>query len=344
MTKKSGELTPMMKQFFDLKEKHPDALLLFRCGDFYESYHADAEEAARILGITLTHRSSVGSQQGTAMAGFPYHALDNYLPKLIRAGKRVAICDQLEDPKATKKLVKRGITELVTPGVTTNDNVLSFKENNFVCSVVIPAVGQQGIAFLDLSTGEFFCGEGDRDYIDKLLVKFQPKEVIFEHGQRSHFEELYGTKYYTYETADWYFTEQTCQEKLLRHFNVKSLKGFGIEKMARAITAAGSILQYLEQTQHLNNQHITTIARIDENKYVRLDKFTIRSLEILGSMQDDGKSLLDVIDRTISPMGARLMRRWIVFPLMNKERINERLDIVEYFFREPEYRQLLSEQ
>lgn len=344
MAKKSGELTPMMKQFFDLKEKHPDALLLFRCGDFYETYHDDADEAARILGITLTHRSSVGSQQGTAMAGFPFHALDNYLPKLIRAGKRVAICDQLEDPKATKKLVKRGITELVTPGVTTNENVLSFKENNFVCSVVIPAVGSQGIAFLDLSTGEFFCGEGDRDYVDKLLTKFQPKEVIFEQGQRHLFEELYGTKYYTYETADWYFTAQTCREKLLRHFNVQSLKGFGIEKLERATTAAGSILQYLEQTQHLNNQHITSISRIDENKYVRLDKFTIRSLELLGSMQDDGKSLLDVIDRTISPMGARLLRRWVVFPLMSKEKIDERLDIVEYFFRQPDYRQLLSEQ
>lgn len=348
MAKKSGELTPMMKQFFDLKEKHPDALLLFRCGDFYETYHDDAEEAARILGITLTHRSSVGSQQGTAMAGFPYHALDTYLPKLIRAGKRVAICDQLEDPKATKKLVKRGITELVTPGVTTNDNVLSFKENNFVCSISLPlregGGGSQGIAFLDLSTGEFFCGEGDRDYIDKLLVKFQPKEVIFEQGQRHLFEELYGNKYYTYETADWYFTEQTCHEKLLRHFNVKSLKGFGIEKLPKAISAAGSILQYLEQTQHLNNQHIISISRIDENKFVRLDKFTIRSLELLGSMQDDGKSLLDVIDRTISPMGARLLRRWVVFPLMSKERIDERLDIVEYFFRQPDYRQLLSEQ
>ncbi len=344
MAKKSGELTPMMKQFFELKEKHPDALLLFRCGDFYETYHDDADEAARILGITLTHRSSVGSQQGTAMAGFPFHALDNYLPKLIRAGKRVAICDQLEDPKLAKKLVKRGITELVTPGVTTNDNVLSFKENNFVCSLVIPAVGNQGIAFLDLSTGEFFCGEGDRDYVDKLLTKFQPKEIIFEQGQRHLFEELYGTKYYTYETADWYFTAQTCREKLLRHFNVQSLKGFGIEKQERAVTAAGSILQYLEQTQHLNNQHITSISRIDENKYVRLDKFTIRSLELLGSMQDDGKSLLDVIDRTISPMGARLLRRWVVFPLMSKDKIDERLDIVEYFFRQPDYRQLLSEQ
>ncbi|MCF0203110.1 MAG: DNA mismatch repair protein MutS [Bacteroidaceae bacterium] len=344
MANKDGALTPMMKQYFDLKAKHPDALLLFRCGDFYEAYHGDAEEAARVLGITLTHRSSVGSQQGTAMAGFPFHALDNYLPKLIRAGKRVAICDQLEDPKTTNKLVKRGITELVTPGVTTNDNVLSFKENNFVCSVVMPAVGTQGIAFLDLSTGEFFCGEGDRDYIDKLIVKFQPKEIIFEQGQRHIFEEMYGTKYYTYETADWYFTYQTCREKLLRHFNVSSLKGFGIDRLEKAVSAAGSILQYLEQTQHINNQHITSISRIDESKYVRLDKFTIRSLELLGSMQDDGKSLLDVIDRTISPMGARLLRRWIVFPLMEKDRIDERLDIVEYFFRQPDYRQLLSEQ
>ena len=342
MAKKDGELTPMMKQFFDLKAKHPDAVLLFRCGDFYETYCEDAVIASRILGITLTKRNN-GYNKGDEMAGFPHHALDTYLPKLIRAGKRVAICDQLEDPKLTKKLVKRGITELVTPGVALSDNVLNYKENNFLASVHF-GKSACGVAFLDISTGEFLTGEGTYDYVEKLLSNFQPKEVLFERGRKHDFEKYFGNRYFTFELDDWVYTEQTAHQKLLKHFGVKSLKGFGVEHLKNGTTAAGAILQYLEQTQHTQISHITQISRIEEEKYVRLDKFTIRSLELLQPMQEDGRSLLDVIDRTVSPMGSRLMRRWLVFPLKDEKPINERLDVVDYFFRDPDFRQLVDEQ
>ena len=343
MAKKDGAMTPMMQQFFDLKAKHPDAVLLFRCGDFYETYCDDAIVAARILGITLTKRNNGAGVKGDEMAGFPHHALDTYLPKLIRAGKRVAICDQLEDPKLTKKLVKRGITELVTPGVAMGDNVLNYKENNFLASVDFGR-SACGVAFLDISTGEFLCGEGTYDYVEKLIGNFQPKEVLFERGRKQDFERYFGSKYFTFELDDWVYTEQTSYQKLLRHFGVKSLKGFGVEHLHSGISAAGAILQYLEQTQHTQIGHITQISRIEEEKYVRLDKFTIRSLELLQPMQDDGRSLLDVIDRTVSPMGSRLLRRWLVFPLKDKRPIEDRLDTVDYFFREPEFRQLIDEQ
>jgi DNA mismatch repair protein MutS len=342
MAKKDGELTPMMKQFFDLKAKHPDAVLLFRCGDFYETYCEDAVIASRILGITLTKRNN-GYNKGDEMAGFPHHALDTYLPKLIRAGKRVAICDQLEDPKLTKKLVKRGITELVTPGVALSDNVLNYKENNFLASVHF-GKSACGVAFLDISTGEFLTGEGTYDYVEKLLGNFQPKEVLFERGRKQDFERYFGNRFFTFELDDWVYTEQTAHQKLLKHFSVKSLKGFGVEHLKNGTTAAGAILQYLEMTQHTQIQHITSISRIEEEKFVRLDKFTIRSLELIQPMQDDGRSLLDVIDNTVSPMGSRLMRRWLVFPLKEEKPINERLDVVDYFFREPEFRQLVDEQ
>ena len=343
MAKKDGAMTPMMQQFFDLKAKHPDAVLLFRCGDFYETYCDDAIVAARILGITLTKRNNGAGVKGDEMAGFPHHALDTYLPKLIRAGKRVAICDQLEDPKLTKKLVKRGITELVTPGVAMGDNVLNYKENNFLASVDFGR-SACGVAFLDISTGEFLCGEGTYDYVEKLIGNFQPKEVLFERGRKQDFERYFGSKYFTFELDDWVYTEQTSYQKLLRHFGVKSLKGFGVEHLHSGISAAGAILQYLEMTQHTQIGHITQISRIEEEKYVRLDKFTIRSLELLQPMQDDGRSLLDVIDRTVSPMGSRLLRRWLVFPLKDKRPIEDRLDTVDYFFREPEFRQLIDEQ
>jgi DNA mismatch repair protein MutS len=342
MAKKDGELTPMMKQFFDLKAKHPDAVLLFRCGDFYETYCEDAVTASSILGITLTKRNN-GYNKGDEMAGFPHHALDTYLPKLIRAGKRVAICDQLEDPKLTKKLVKRGITELVTPGVALSDNVLNYKENNFLASVHF-GKSACGVAFLDISTGEFLTGEGTYDYVEKLLSNFQPKEVLFERGRKHDFERYFGNRYFTFELDDWVYTEQTAHQKLLHHFSVKNLKGFGVEHLKNGITAAGAILQYLEQTQHTQIAHITQIMRIEEEKYVRLDKFTIRSLELLQPMQDDGRSLLDVIDRTVSPMGSRLLRRWLVFPLKDEKPINERLDVVDCFFREPDFRCLVDEQ
>jgi len=344
MAKKEGkEMTPMMKQFFDLKAKHPDAVLLFRCGDFYETYCDDAIEAARILGITLTKRNNGAGVKGDEMAGFPHHALDTYLPKLIRAGKRVAICDQLEDPKLTKKLVKRGITELVTPGVALSDNVLNYKENNFLASVCFGRAAC-GVAFLDISTGEFLTGEGTYDYVEKLLGNFQPKEVLFERGRKQDFERYFGAKYFTFELDDWAFTEQTSHQKLLRHFGVKSLKGFGVEHLRSGVTAAGAILQYLEMTQHTQIGHITQISRIEEEKFVRLDKFTIRSLELIQPMQEDGRSLLDVIDQTVSPMGSRLLRRWLVFPLKDKRQIDERLDTVDCFFREPEFRELIDEQ
>ena len=342
MAKKDGELTPMMKQFFDLKAKHPDAVLLFRCGDFYETYCEDAVTAAKILGITLTHRNN-GYNKGDEMAGFPHHALDTYLPKLVRAGKRVAICDQLEDPKLTKKLVKRGITELVTPGVAMSDNVLNYKENNFLASVHFGKVSC-GVAFLDISTGEFLTGEGTTDYVEKLLANFSPKEVLYERGRKQQFEQKFGNKFFTFELDDWVYTDQTARQKMLKHFHVKNLKGFGVDHLQNGVISAGAILQYLEQTQHTQIGHITSISRIEEDKYVRLDKFTIRSLELVHPMQDDGKSLLDVIDKTVSPMGGRLLRRWLVFPLKDEKPINERLDIVDYYYREPDFRQCIDEQ
>ena len=333
----------MMKQFFDLKAKHPDAVLLFRCGDFYETYCEDAVTAAKILGITLTHRNNGAGVKGDEMAGFPHHALDTYLPKLIRAGKRVAICDQLEDPKLTKKLVKRGITELVTPGVALSDNVLNYRENNFLASVHLGRTAY-GVSFLDISTGEYLVGEGTPDYVEKLLGNFQPKEVLFERGRKQDFERFFGSRHVTFQLDDWVYTEETARQRLLRHFGVKSLKGFGVDHMHAGITAAGAILEYLEMTQHTQIGHITTLARIEEEKYVRLDKFTIRSLELVQPMQDDGRSLLDVIDRTVSPMGSRLLRRWLVFPLKDQKPIEQRLNVVECFFREPEFRQVLDEQ
>ena len=335
-------LTPMMKQFLDLKAKHPDAVMLFRCGDFYETYSTDAIVASEILGITLTKRAN-GKEKTIEMAGFPYHALDTYLPKLIRAGKRVAICDQLEDPKLTKKLVKRGITELVTPGVSINDNVLNYRENNFLAAVHF-GKGACGVAFLDISTGEFLTAEGPFDYIDKLLNNFGPKEVLFERGKRPMFEGNFGSKFFTFELDDWVFTETTAREKLLKHFEVKNLKGFGVEHLKNGIIASGAILQYLIMTQHTQIGHITSLARIEEDKYVRLDKFTVRSLELMGSMNDGGSSLLSVIDKTICPMGARLMKRWLVFPLKDVRPINDRLDVVEYFFCQPDFRDLVEEQ
>lgn len=340
---KEKELTPMMRQYVELKAKHPDAVLLFRCGDFYETYLEDAIIASRILGITLTRRNNGNNCKGSEMAGFPYHALDSYLPKLVRAGKRVAICDQLEDPKLTKKLVKRGITELVTPGVAMTDNVLNYRENNFLASIHFDKASC-GVAFLDISTGEFLTGEGTYDYIEKLLGNFSPKEVLFERGKKPLFEQHFGTKLFTFELDDWVFTEQTAKQRLLKHFGVKNLKGFGVDHLKSGIIASGAILQYLEMTQHTQIGHITSIARIEEEKYVRLDRFTLRNLELINPMNEDGRSLLDVIDNTISPMGSRMLRRWVVFPLRSEKTINDRLDVVEYFFRQPEFRDLLDEQ
>ena len=335
-------LTPMMKQFLDLKAQHPDAVMLFRCGDFYETYSTDAVVASEILGITLTKRAN-GKGKTVEMAGFPHHALDTYLPKLVRAGKRVAICDQLEDPKMTKKLVKRGITELVTPGVSINDNVLNYKENNFLAAVHF-GKASCGVAFLDISTGEFLTAEGPFDYVDKLLNNFAPKEILFERGKRLMFEGNFGGKFFTFELDDWVFTETTAREKLLKHFETKNLKGFGVEHLKNGIIASGAILQYLTMTQHTQIGHITSLARIEEDKYVRLDKFTVRSLELIGNMNDGGSSLINVIDRTISPMGARLLKRWMVFPLKDEKPINERLNVVEYFFRQPDFKELIEEQ
>ena len=334
-------LTPMMKQYFELKAKHPDAVMLFRCGDFYETYSEDAVTASEILGITLTKRAN-GQSKTVEMAGFPYHALDTYLPKLIRAGKRVAICDQLEDPKTTKKLVKRGITELVTPGVAINDNVLSYKENNFLAAIHF-GKNVCGVAFLDISTGEFLTAEGSADHIDKLLNNFSPKEVLFERGKKPVFEGNFGNKYFTFELEDWVFTESFGREKLLKHFETKNLKGFGIDNLHEGIIASGAVLQYLELTQHFQIDHITSITRIEEERYVRLDKFTVRSLELIGSMNDEGTSLLDIIDRTVSPMGARMLKRWILFPLKEIRPVNERLDVVEFFFREPDFKDFIEE-
>ena len=346
----------MMKQFFSLKAKHPDALLLFRCGDFYETYGDDAIVASQILGITLTKRNNGGNTGDTPMAGFPHHALDTYLPKLIRAGKRVAICDQLEDPKKKRaaikgkkglsemdKMVKRGITELVTPGIAMSDNVLNYKENNFLAAVHFGKTAC-GLSLLDISTGEFLTGEGTYDYVEKLLGNFSPKEVLYDRTRKKDFEQFFGTKYCVFEMDDWVFTEQNARQKLLKHFGTKSLKGFGVEHLKAGIVASGAIMQYLELTQHTSINHITSLKRLEEEKYVRLDKFTIRSLELLQPMQEDGLSLLDVIDRTTTPMGGRMLRRWMVFPLKEVPRINERLDIVEYFFKHPDFRQLIDEQ
>lgn len=346
----------MMKQFFSLKAKHPDALLLFRCGDFYETYGDDAIVASQILGITLTKRNNGGNTGDTPMAGFPHHALDTYLPKLIRAGKRVAICDQLEDPKKKRaaikgkkglsemdKMVKRGITELVTPGIAMSDNVLNYKENNFLAAIHFGKTAC-GLSLLDISTGEFLTGEGTYDYVEKLLGNFSPKEVLYDRTRKKDFEQFFGTKYCVFEMDDWVFTEQNARQKLLKHFGTKSLKGFGVEHLKAGIVASGAIMQYLELTQHTSINHITSLKRLEEEKYVRLDKFTIRSLELLQPMQEDGLSLLDVIDRTTTPMGGRMLRRWMVFPLKEVSRINERLDIVEYFFKHPDFRQLIDEQ
>ena len=341
-TKDDG-LTPMMRQFYTLKEKHPDALLLFRCGDFYETYADDAVTASKVLGITLTRRNNGRQKGATEMAGFPYHALDTYLPKLIRAGMRVAICDQLEDPKLAKTLVKRGITELVTPGVAMGDNVLNYKENNFLAAVCFDRQ-KCGVAFLDISTGEFLTGEGSFDYIEKLLGSMQPKEVLYDRAAKQQFELHFGTRWCVFELDDWMFTSQSARQKLLRHFGTKTLKGFGVDSLELGVIASGAILQYLELTQHTHIGHITSLSRIDEERYVRLDNFTIRSLELLHAMQDDGASLLDVVDRTITPMGGRLLKRWIVFPLRDEQLIKSRLDVVDNFFRSPDLRRTVDEQ
>ena len=345
MKTEKESLTPMMKQFYDLKAKHPDALLLFRCGDFYETYSSDAVEASQILGITLTRRNNAGSKQqsSTEMAGFPYHALDTYLPKLVRAGKRVAICDQLEDPKLTKTLVKRGITEVVTPGVAMVDTVLNYKENNFLAAVHFGRTAC-GLALLDISTGEFLTTEGPVEHIDKLLAGFGPKEVLYERNRKESFEASFGNRYVSYPIEEWAYSEASAQEKLLRHFEVKNLKGFGIAHLKDGIVAAGVILTYLELTQHLRVGHITSIRRIEEERYVRLDKFTVRNLELVSPMNEDGFSLLGVIDKTVTPMGARMLHRWMLFPLKDVSRIAERHDVVGYFFRHPDFRQLVYEQ
>lgn len=340
MAKKIVE-TPLMKQYMAMKQKHPDAILLFRVGDFYETFSEDAIASSEILGITLTRRAN-GSAQFVELAGFPHHALDTYLPKLVRAGKRVAICEQLEDPKTTKKLVKRGITELVTPGVSINDTLLNNRENNFLAALNF-ARQTVGVAFLDISTGEFLVAEGSVDYIEKLLVNFAPKEVLVERGKKRLIEESFAEHYLAFELDDWVFTDDAAMDRLLKQFETNSLKGFGIHSMAAAVVAAGAILHYLDITQHTQISHITSISRVEEEKAVRLDRFTIRNLELVASMSEEGRSLLDVIDRTVSPMGARLLRRWVLFPLKDAREINRRLDIVEYFFREPDDRDGLKE-
>lgn len=334
--------TPLMKQYFEIKAQNPDAILLFRVGDFYEMYGEDAVVGAEILGIVQTKRAN-GTGLFVEMAGFPHHALDTYLPKLVRAGKRVAICDQLEDPKMTKKLVKRGITELVTPGVSINDTVLNHKENNFLAAVHFEK-NTCGISFLDISTGEFMTAEGTTDYIDKLLNNFSPKEVLIERNSKKRFEELFGSRFFTFEMDDWIFTADAANERLLKHFETKNLKGFGVQHLKLGIVAAGAILYYLDQTQHTHISHIISLTRIEEERYVRLDKFTVHSLELVGAMNEDGKSLLDVIDKTISPMGSRMLRRWVLFPLKDIKPIEERQNVVEYFFKHPDVKELLDEQ
>lgn len=332
-------LTPMMKQFHDLKAKNPDAVLLFRCGDFYETYDADAVTASQVLGITLTRRNNKGQAAATEMAGFPHHALDTYLPRLIRAGYRVAICDQLEDPKLTKKLVKRGITELVTPGVAMTDNVLNARENNFLAAVHFGS-SAVGISFLDISTGEFLVAEGTAEYADKLLAGFAPKEVLVQHGLRGRYEGLYGNKGFVFELDDWAFTPQTAHERLTKHFQVKNLKGFGVDHLKDGLVAAGAIMCYLEMTKHTQTSHITALRRIEEDHYVRLDRFTTRNLELTQAMAEGGTSLLQVMDRTLTPMGARMLHRWLIFPLREVKAIEARQDGVEHFFRHPDFREL----
>lgn len=335
--------TPLMKQYIEIKKQHPDAILLFRVGDFYETFSDDAIIASEILGITLTRRAN-GAAQFVELAGFPHHALDTYLPKLVRAGKRVAICDQLEDPKTTKKLVKRGITELVTPGITIDDNMLNHKENNFLCALHTADGKHFGIAFLDISTGEFLTSEGTKDDIDKLLSNFSPKEILIERGSRKKFEERFGSSFFLFELDDWIFTSDAARDRLLKHFQTKNLKGFGVDHLPLGIIASGAILHYLDITQHSQISHIVALRRIEEDRFVRLDKFTVRSLELIAPMNEGGKSLLNVLDKTVSPMGSRLLRRWIVFPLKDKKPIENRLDVVENFFREPELKDLLEQQ
>ena len=338
------KLTPMMQQFYDLKAKHPEALLLFRCGDFYETYSDDAVIASDILGITLTRRNNgAGGASQMEMAGFPYHALDTYLPKLVRAGRRVAICDQLEDPKLTKTLVKRGITELVTPGVAMQDTVLDGRENNFLAAVHF-GKGVCGVSFLDISTGEFMISEGNIEYVNRLLSDFQPKEVLYEKGRESMFLTSFNNKFATFRLDDWAFNETTARDRVLKLFRVRNLKGYGVEHIKAGVVAAGVVLQYLEMTQHTQLGHITTISRIEEDKFVHMDPFTIRSLELLSTMNPDGKSLMDILDCTNTAMGARLLRRWTVFPLKDVEKINRRLDVVEALLRNPSIRDIIQEQ
>ena len=342
MAEKKIVETPLMKQFFEMKKKHPDAIMLYRVGDFYETFSTDAVTASEILGITLTKRAN-GPGQYIELAGFPHHALDTYLPKLVRAGKRVAICEQLEDPKLTKKLVKRGITELVTPGVAINGNMLDYRENNFLGAVHF-GKNACGVAFLDISTGEFLTAEGTIDYIDKLLANFSPKEVLVERSCKKRFDQSFTAKYLTFELDDWMMTGEAAHDRLLKQFETKSLKGFGVDKMQNAIVASGAILFYLDLTQHTQISHITSLARIEEEKFVRLDRFTVRNLELVEPMCEDGKSLLNVIDRTVCPMGARLLRRWTLFPLKSVKQINDRLDVVEHFFKDREGRELIQRQ
>jgi DNA mismatch repair protein MutS len=329
----NGAETPLMKQYNSIKQKHPDAILLFRVGDFYETFSSDAIKASEILGITLTRRAN-GSATYIELAGFPYHALETYLPKLVRAGQRVAICEQLEDPKLTKKIVKRGITELITPGVSLNDNVLEHRENNFLACVNLDK-STGGVAFLDISTGEFLAAEGNFEYIDKLLGSFQPKEVLFERSKQKQFFELFGNKYYTYKLDDWVFTLENANEKLLRQFGTSSLKGFGFQGQNQGVISAGAILQYLELTQHNQLTHISKLSRIEEERYVWLDKFTIRNLELFQSIHEGASTLIDVLDKTITPMGSRLLKRWIALPLKEIQPVNERLDVVEFLMKHP---------
>lgn len=342
MAKKIAE-TPMMKQFVEIKAQHPDAILLFRVGDFYETFSEDAISASEILGITLTRRAN-GAAQFVELAGFPHHALDTYLPKLVRAGRRVAICDQLEDPKKTKTLVKRGITELVTPGVSISDTILNHKENNFLCSIHFAKGMVYGISFLDISTGEFLTSEGSKDNIDKLLSNFSPKEILIEHGNKKKFYEAFGNGWLLSELDDWIFTESAARDRLLGHFQTANLKGYGVEHLEHGVIASGSILHYLDITKHSNIEHINSLARIEEERYVRLDKFTARNLELIAPLNEGGKSLLNVIDKTISPMGSRLLRRWIMFPLRELKQVEERHSVVEYFFKDAELKKLLTQQ
>ena len=341
-----AELTPMMQQFYKIKQQYPDALLLFRCGDFYETYAQDAVKAAKILNITLTKRNNGQRNEEIAMAGFPYHALDTYLPKLVREGMRVAICDQLEDPKLTKKLVKRGVTELVTPGVSYSETTLNGKENNFVAAICWQKNSTQniGIALLDISTGEFLVAQGNKTYIDKLLSNFQPKEVLFQRGLRQQFTELFGDRFFTFELDDWMLTPQSAEERLLKQFKTQSLKGFGVDTLPLAVNAAGAILHYLDMTQHLTNQHILALSRIEEEQFVWLDRFTIANLELFQTRHQDAVTLIDILDHTITPMGARMLRRWIAFPLKQIKPIQDRQAVVQHFFRDPELTQQLQSQ